>query len=77
MAQFKTANIPVVQMPAATFDDLKTTVRITGDVPWRSSSQYCRRLYQLFEYQHSKVTAVTSTIPGGAKALMYSTPANI
>jgi hypothetical protein len=31
MSQFAAANIPVVQMPAATFADLQTTVNITSN----------------------------------------------
>ena len=52
MAKFAAANIPVVQMPAATFADLQTTVNITAQVIGLGPA-YCRQLYQLPQRQYS------------------------
>ena len=73
MAQFKTANIPVVQMPAATFDDLKTTVRITGDVLGGQAVSIAADYINYLNTNIQKVTAVTSTIPAAQKPNVFHT----
>ncbi len=73
MTQFKNDNIPVVQMPAATFDDLKTTVRITGEVLGPQAEAIATDYINYLSANIQTVTSVTASIPAAQRPTVLHT----
>jgi iron complex transport system substrate-binding protein len=67
LAKFKDAKIPVIQMPAATFDDLKQTVRITGEVLGPQEAAVAADYIAYLDGNIKRVSAVTSAIPAAQR----------
>ena len=63
LAKLKDAKIPVVQMPASTFDDLKATVRMTGEVLGPQEAAVAADYIRDLDANIKRVAAVTSSIP--------------
>jgi iron complex transport system substrate-binding protein len=73
MAQFAAANIPVVQMPAATFADLQTTVNITAQVIGPQAQTIAANYISYLNSNIQEVTAVTSSIPASQRPTVLHT----
>jgi len=73
MAQFAAANIPVVQMPAATFADLQTTVNITAQVIGPQAETIAANYISYLNGNIQEVTAVTSSIPASQRPTVLHT----
>lgn len=73
LAKFKDAKIPVVQMPAATFDDLKATVRITGEVLGPKEAAVAADYIAYLEANIKRVAAVTASIPAAERPTVLHT----
>jgi iron complex transport system substrate-binding protein len=67
LAKLKEAKVPVVQMPAATFDDLKATVRITGEVLGPQETAVAAEYVSYLEANIKRVAAVTAAIPAAER----------
>lgn len=73
LAKFKDANIPVVQMPAATFNDLKTTVTITGEVLGPQEAAVAADYNNYLDSNIQMVSSVTASIPAAQKPTVLHT----
>ena len=73
MAQFAAANIPVVQMPAATFADLQTTVNITAQVIGPSAQTIAASYISYLNGNIQTVSSVTSAIPTAQRPTVLHT----
>ena len=73
MAQFAAANIPVVQMPAATFADLQTTVNITAQVIGPQAQTIAANYISYLNGNIQEVTSVTSSIPASQRPTVLHT----
>lgn len=73
MAQFAAANIPVVQMPAATFTDLQSTVNITAQVIGPKAQTVAADYISYLNGNIQEVTAVTSPIPASQRPTVLHT----
>jgi len=73
MAKFKDANIPVVQMPAATFTDLKTTVSITGQVLGPQEAAIAADYNSYLDGNIQRVSSVTASIPASQRPTVLHT----
>ena len=73
MAQFAAANIPVVQMPAATFADLQTTVNITAQVIGPQALPIAANYISYLNGNIQTVSSVTSAIPTAQRPTVLHT----
>ena len=73
MAQFAAAGIPVVQMPAATFADLQTTVNITAQVIGPQAQTIAANYISYLNGNIQEVTSVTSSIPASQRPTVLHT----
>ena len=61
------ARIPVVLMPAVSFDDIKKTILMTGEVLGPKESAAARELADYYQGNIDRVRAVTAAIPLGQR----------
>jgi iron complex transport system substrate-binding protein len=69
-------HVPVVMMPNSTLEDLKTTVRITGEVLGERESRVAAEYIRYFDDNIHRITQVTSKLPQSErpKVLHTATP---
>jgi iron complex transport system substrate-binding protein len=63
MDRAASARIPVVLMPAVSFDDIKKTILMTGEVLGPKESAAARELADYYQHNIDRVRAVTAAIP--------------
>ena len=63
MDKVAAAKIPVVLMPAVTFDDIKTTILMTGEVLGPKEAAAAREFANYYQNNIDRVRAVTASIP--------------
>jgi iron complex transport system substrate-binding protein len=73
LAKLSDAKIPVVQMPAATFDDLKATVRITGEVLGAKEAAVATEYIAYLDANIQRVASVTASIPAEQRPTVLHT----
>ena len=63
MDKVAAAKIPVVLMPAVTFDDIKTTILMTGEVLGPKEAAAAKKFADYYQNNIDRVRAVTASIP--------------
>lgn len=63
MDKITALNIPIVLMPALTFDDIATTILMTGEILGPKEAALAKEFVKYYQDNISRVRAVTATLP--------------